>query len=150
MFWGIFFEWSLAEKYWIDTTHLDPRSGNLIFVFEMIAEIHLEKLKRYDASDETIFESVTYKLVKADELIARVAILEAENTPVKTPKFQLYLDYELAKAHEYLANATAETENYPKALLYYWKSWKHAQKAIKWANKEIGWHCYKRCCMWKH
>ena len=150
-----FIEWSLAEKLWTDATHLDPKYGGSVFRYEFIAEIHLEILKGYDTTAKSIYESVIYKLVKADELIVRVALSDAENTLVKTPNFQQKVDHELAKAHEYLTKAMGENEDYSKALLNYWKSWKHSQNAMKWANKEILKHHHKyyhhfKCWNWHH
>ena len=169
-------EYSLAEKYWDDTTHLSPRYGVVVFCHEYYAVKYLEiKLKIYDyyslqlekmivrweakGYDTTcleleldyirivipIYEEIIIKLVKADELIVNITLYDAENTPVKDPKYQIKVDWELEKANEYLMKATDEKANgdYSKAIIYYKLSWKHSQKAIKWANKE--WKCYWKC-----
>ncbi len=168
-----FIERSLREKYWKDATHLDPKHGTSVFCYEFVATLkmemydhyirHLEKTitrweaKGYDTTwlklklatvlnTQSTFESVIYQLVKADELIVRVALAEAENTPVKLPKFQGKFDKELAKANEYFLKAMEkiEDEDYSKAIRYFCKSWDHAQNAIKFANKEY------KCVCWHH
>jgi PKD repeat protein len=127
-----FLERSLAERYWTDTTHINPKYGDLVFICELITELKLARI----LTDQAIYERIMRKLVKADELIARIALLDAENSPVKTERYQRKYICELAKAHEYLTKALEENEDYSKAIYYYWKSWSHAQNAIKFANKE--------------
>ncbi len=169
-----FIKRSLREKYWKDATHLDPKHGTSVFCYEFVATLRIEKYdhyirhlekaiarweaKGYDTTwlklklatvlnAQSVFESVVYQLVKADELIVRVALSEAENTPVKLPKFQGKFDKELAKANKYFMKAMekVEDEDYSKAIRYFCKSWDHAQNAIKFANKE-----YKCFCLHHH
>jgi len=69
-----------------------------------------------------------------------VAINDVKNTPVQDLKFQEKVEKEIAKAEEELANAYAEIEagNPDKAIDDFRKAWKHAQLAIKFAQKIAG------------
>ncbi|MHA2272136.1 MAG: PKD domain-containing protein [Candidatus Hodarchaeales archaeon] len=169
-------ECSLYQTLWMDETHLDPYWGWCVFLFEHLAEVHLElrselyehlipileewiecwQAKGYDttwleaklARMQTllpVFEAALYKLAKADELLARVAITDAENTPVQNTKWQHKVDSFLLKANQHLANATTylEMEQFGTAICHYKVAWMFAQKAMKWATKSGsgGWGC---------
>ena len=101
----------------------------------MREDVHAPRHSDMDDFNKSLYENIAYKLVKADELIARISISDAENTPVKTQKFQQKVDRELEKAHEYLTKAMGENVDFSKISLYCLKSWRHAQSAIKFANK---------------
>ncbi|MFX1514497.1 MAG: PKD domain-containing protein, partial [Promethearchaeota archaeon] len=174
-------EFSLKEKYWEDSTHLNSKYGTWVFCHEYYVVKSLERLiRKYnleilvleemienwqaEGCDITdlelkleylqtvipIYESAIMKLVKADEIIAIVALFEAENLPVKNPGFQKKVDHHLEKANKYLMKAMEKVEDgeNSKAIIYFKLSWSHSQKAIKWANKEWkgGWkHRWKYC-----
>ena len=132
-------EKSLNEKYWIDLTHLDSRYGIIVFIHELIATSLMER-----SLNISQFESVILKLMKADELLAKIALEDAENTPVKNPEFQEKIDCYLAKAYYQMIKATesVESELYKSAILHYMLAWGYAQSVIKWANKECLCCCY--------
>lgn len=83
------------------------------------------------------FEEAIAKLVKADEKLARVAIVDAENMPVNDLDNQEMVDQEIAKAKEEFDKAKEKsTENESiKALSNYGEAWSHAQLAIKLAQR---------------
>ncbi|MFQ5979122.1 MAG: PKD domain-containing protein, partial [Candidatus Heimdallarchaeota archaeon] len=84
-----------------------------------------------------VFESALYKLAKADELLARVAIMDAEDMPVQNPKWQQKVDHLLTKTHEHMMKSAEYVENgqFIAAISHYKVAWKFAQDALKWAIK---------------
>ncbi|MFX1511400.1 MAG: PKD domain-containing protein, partial [Promethearchaeota archaeon] len=168
----VYIKLSLSEKLWVDTTHLDPKYGALVFQYELWAEIHLQirhklctyfipilehQINRLKAKgcDTTclelklarmyaalpVLESTIFKLVKADELIVRVAFADAESTTVQNPKWQTKVDHMLMKTREFMTKAAekVEEEHFATAICHYKVAWKFSQQAIKWATK--GCHC---------
>jgi PKD repeat protein len=106
-----------------------------------------EKLARMQALIP-VFEAALFKLAKADELLARVAIIDAENTPVQNSKWQAKVDCYLAQAAKHLAKAADRLEDghFASAICHYKLAWMSAQQAMKWANKTHCWCCC--CCCW--
>jgi hypothetical protein len=161
-------ECSLYQELWLDATHLDPYWGWCVFLYEHLAEVHLElrtelyehlipvleewiecwqakgcdttwleaKLARMQAL-LPVFEAALFKLAKADELLVRVAIADAENTPVQNAKWQHKVDSFLLNANQHLRNASTylEMEQFGTAICHYKVAWKFAQKAMTWATK---------------
>ncbi|MHA2369839.1 MAG: PKD domain-containing protein [Candidatus Hodarchaeales archaeon] len=161
-------EGSLYQELWLDATHLDPYWGWCVFLYEHLAEVHLElrtelyehlipvleewiecwqakgcdttwleaKLARMQAL-LPVFEAALFKLAKADELLVRVAIADAENTPVQNAKWQHKVDSFLLNANQHLRNASTylEMEQFGTAICHYKVAWKFAQKAMTWATK---------------
>ena len=84
------------------------------------------------------FNSSLAKLVKADELLAKIALKDAVNTPVKWSKFQKFVERRLGKAEGQIIKAEEKLENncYISAIKHYKLAWKYAQNAIKFAEKE--------------
>ena len=97
-----------------------------------------------------VFEAALYELAKADELLARVAMTDAENTPVQNPKWQHKVDTFLMKANQHMTNAAdcLEMDEFGTAICHYKVAWMFAQKAMKWANKSGsgGWGCWGWGC----
>ncbi len=87
--------------------------------------------------ENQVFESIILKLVKADELIARVALEDAENTPVGNDKLQDIVDCKLSKANGLLLSAQdlLDSGNYSEAISCHKLSWTSSQCAIKLAKK---------------
>ncbi|MFW9917240.1 MAG: PKD domain-containing protein, partial [Candidatus Thorarchaeota archaeon] len=111
-----------------------------------------EKLARMQALIP-VFEAALFKLAKADELLARVAIMDAENTPVQNSKWQAKVERYLAKAAKHMAKAADRLENghFASAICHYKLAWMSAQQAIKWAAEtwhchwHYHWHCHCHC-----
>ncbi|MHA2007754.1 MAG: PKD domain-containing protein [Promethearchaeota archaeon] len=131
-----FIEMSLCEQLWIDSSHLNPHLGGLVFIFEMIAVKYLQKF-----APTELIEGIIIKLAKADEVLAKNALEEAKNIEVINPKFQWKYDYCISKADEHISEAAVHLENqeYLCAMVHYYNSWKYAQRAERWANKEHHW-----------
>jgi PKD repeat protein len=104
-----------------------------------------EKLARMQAL-VPVFEAALFKLAKADELLARIAIMGAENTPVQNSKWQHKVDCYLAKAARHMTKAAERLEegHFAAAICHYKTAWMFAQQAMKWANKTHS-HCW---CWW--
>ncbi|MBN1800862.1 MAG: PKD domain-containing protein, partial [Candidatus Lokiarchaeota archaeon] len=84
-----------------------------------------------------VHESIILKLIKADELLSRIALEDAQNTPVENGKFQNIVDHKLSKANDYilLAQDHLDSGNYSEAISCYKLSWIYSQCAIKFAKK---------------
>ncbi|MFQ5980489.1 MAG: PKD domain-containing protein [Candidatus Heimdallarchaeota archaeon] len=93
-----------------------------------------------------VFETALFKLAKADELLVRVAIMDAANTPVQNSKWQAKVDCYLAKAADHMTKAADRLEagRFASAIWHYKIAWMSAQQAMKWANK-TGSGC---SCLW--
>jgi len=133
-----FIEKSLTDKYWVDDSHLNPKCGLLVFVYEIIA---IKWMTNFPVME--IFAGVIQKLITADQLLADIAIAEAEKMEVKEYKFQCIYEFYIKKAKEHQSNAL---EAYNDGFLvcsasHYLMAWKYAQFAIKFANKEFSCHC---------
>jgi len=72
------------------------------------------------------------KLTKADQLLAKVALYDAENAPVKNPNNAKTVGLQISKAKEQLIKA--EQESSDKAIIRLAISWLRSQLAIKFAN----------------
>jgi PKD repeat protein len=133
-----FIKKSLCEDLWLNATHLNPRKGWLVFVFETIAIRYFEKFLLTE-SNKYIIE----KLVRADEMLAIFALEDAKNTNIINPKFKEKYKFYLLKSEQHLNEAMIKFENeeFICAMIHYLISWKYAQFAMKWANKII--HCCK-------
>jgi ferredoxin-fold anticodon binding domain-containing protein len=85
---------------------------------------------------KNVFKEVITKLVKADQLLVKVAIFDAKNTPTQNPKFQKMVEFQIKKAEEELIKAEKElSQNKPdKVVMRLSKAWLHAQLAIKFAD----------------
>jgi hypothetical protein len=130
---------SLSDKFWIDELHINPNHAHLVYIFEMIAVKYMLKFP-----SSPIFTDCINKLVKADEILARVIIIKAMNTPVLRPEFQDHYDRCITRAQNEIEKAASHVENKEvcKAIMHYLIAWEYAQFAIKWANKKN--HCRHR------
>lgn len=135
-------------KLWIDEVHLQSKNGHKVFSDQKKTVDKLAKLLKEDAKGkgkkyvplspgavDAINEAIFLILV-SDQVIAQIAIEEAESTPVQDPKKQGKVDKELAKAHEDLSKAQEELYkgHHGHAIDNYRKAWEHAVKAIKHAS----------------
>jgi PKD repeat protein len=150
--WRVFFYEFLAE------IHLEIRSKLYNHLIPMLENwIVCLQAKGYDTTwlDEKltrmqalvpVFETALFKLAKADELLARVAIMDAESAPVQNPKWQAKVDCYLAKATKHMTKAADRLEDgrFASAIWHYKIAWMSAQQAMKWANK-TGSGC---SCLW--
>jgi hypothetical protein len=132
---------SLKGSLWIDDWHLAVKHGKKIFHEEHTAVKHIQKeTKKKSTPDEvkTIYVEVISDLVKADELLAKVAIKDAKNTPISDPHKGKIVNHEIEMAEKELAKAYEELEKDrpDKAIKKFEKAWEHAQHAIKHAQKE--------------
>jgi hypothetical protein len=78
-------------------------------------------------------DAIANLLVKADEMLARIALEDAKETPVKDPSNQAKFDSEIAKSEASMARAYAEWEllEYEDAICRFLRAWEHAQRAIR-------------------
>jgi len=136
---------SLSPSLWTDASRLDPKHGHKVFdeqkkAVKELLKITSEKGKHADSVIKDEIEVVIDKITKADELLAKISICDAKNTPVSDPKFQEKVDKEIEKAEEELTKAYLELadDKSDKAIDHFKKAWKHAQLAIKFARKETG------------
>jgi PKD repeat protein len=150
--WRVFFYEFLAE------IHLEIRSKLYSHFIPMLEDwIECLQAKGYDTTwlDEKltrmqalvpVFEAALFKLAKADELLARVAIMDAASTPVQNSKWQAKVDCYLAKATGHMTKAVDRLEagRFASAIWHYKIAWTYAQQAMKWANK-TGSGC---SCLW--
>jgi len=76
-------------------------------------------------------------LVKADELLARLAIQDAKDTPIRDPDQVKEVQHAIANAEKELARASHEWEQheYDDAIQHFKHAWKHAQHAIEKARR---------------
>jgi len=136
-----------------------PKSGIMVFHYEKVAvglmmpkpkleefEIpewlenreELKDFKDWKISEElkSVFEKVIRKLVKADQILAKIAIFDAKNTPVQDSKFQRIVEKQIELAKKEIQKAEKELEKGrpDKAIMRLAKSWLHSQLAIKFAD----------------
>jgi len=121
---------------------LGPKIGLRVFHEEYIAaKLMFEELRgrpRIPEEIKLVFQEVINKLIKADQLLAKVAVFDAENIPIQNPKFTKIVEHQISKAKEELIKAEQElAKNRPsKAIMRLGKAWLYAQFAIKFANLE--------------
>ena len=147
------------RPWWVDGAHLDPKGGKHVFSEEKHATKLLVKhgkgtvkdlrvnVCRLDAKRWTPAERATLNaecdaianlLVKADELLARIALADALETPVKDPKHEKHVQHEIDKSQKELAKAYKEWDEhkYDHAIDHFKHAWEHAQHAIRDAMKK--------------
>jgi hypothetical protein len=113
-----------------------PKSGLKVFGEEYLAVKLLQKIitakpKLSDTNKEIINQAID-ELVRADLLLAKVAISEAKNTIVQNPKLQQAVKNQILNAEENFAKTAAFVGTQPdKAILNLVISWFRAQIAIK-------------------
>ncbi|MBI4708837.1 MAG: Ig-like domain-containing protein, partial [Candidatus Portnoybacteria bacterium] len=85
---------------------------------------------------KTIFNQVIGELVKADKLLAKVAIYDAENAPVIDSKFEKNVEWRINESKKSLAKAEeAILRGRPdKAIIEFAHSWLYAQIALRFAD----------------
>ena len=136
------------EKGWVNDSQLDPKHGQKVFDREKHAVKELMHVLKDETKGknkvspgaETAATTAIADLVLADQMLAQVALAEAQDAVVVDPtRRQEKVDKEIAKADKELAKGDSEgNKNKPKsdkAIDHYKKSWKHSQKAIKFAAK---------------
>ncbi len=130
---------SLDANLWIDAIRLDPGKGEKVFDLNKKAVNELLKsIKQHKLSDavKSSFEQIISALVEADEILARMAINKAKNTPVQNSKKENKINQLIQQAEESINNADGYSEDNPdKAIEELGLAWKYAQKAIALANK---------------
>jgi parallel beta-helix repeat protein len=139
---------SLADRLWIDDSHLCSAAtgGALVFDMEKAAVLKLEIAKRIDPSIEDEIEAVIDKLTNADKLLCIIAINDAKSIDVENARKQKIVGREIAKAEERLDKAYEylERDMPVQATTYFKLSWMHAQTAIKFAQTtgvaSLTWH----------
>ena len=82
-------------------------------------------------------DAIANLLVKADEILARIALEEAMETPVKDPGNQGRFDREIGRSERSLAEAYEQWNllEYGDAICDFLRAWQHAQRAIEIARK---------------
>lgn len=149
---------SLNENLWIDDSHLiffekgncenlnlekllnrdelDIDGIGLKCLKSGIAVFYYEKVAAKLMMSRPIFKPIIEKLVRADETLAQVSLLDAKDTPINNQKLQKIVENQIKKAEEEIQKAEKELEkNKPdKAVTRLAKSWLHSQLAVKLAN----------------
>jgi hypothetical protein len=115
---------SLAPELWVDENHLSPKKGDKVFYEEKKAVYEIEKLCEIEFQGE-VCERLIGMLVRADSMLARIAIDEAKAAN-GDPKEIKEAEKEFAKALEELANG-----NPKEAIEHFKHAWEHAMKAIQ-------------------
>jgi PKD repeat protein len=136
---------SLDETLWPDDSHLEIQHGHKVFAeekkaVEKLLKIVEEKGEHADTPIVAEVRAVIDEMLRADALIAKIIIDEAEHTAVNNPDNQEKMAHELAKAKEEMlkANEKAGQGEPDKAVDHFRKAWEHTQKAIKSAVEEQG------------
>jgi hypothetical protein len=131
---------SLNENLWVDDTHLNPRRGFKVFCQELVAVAMMKKTAKCEDID---FSFVIEKLIKADEILAQVAINDAEDSEVKCEKYEKKVDWWITKANKLMTRAedAFEEGHFIRVISNYRLAWKFAQFAMRLANKD----CRRRC-----
>jgi len=117
-----------------------PKIGIRVFHQEYLAtKLMFKELGGKSKISEKLkdaFKEAISKLVKTDQLLAKIAIYDAKNTSIQNPKFQKIVKSQIKKAEEELLKAEKEiSQNRPdKAIMRFSKAWLYAQLAIKFAN----------------
>ena len=117
-----------------------PKSGLMVFADERAAVKRLQDIvsDKHKISKEIkdALNQVVGELIRADELLAKVAIYDAENISVDNSKMQKKIEQQIEKAEEQLVKARGYlSKNKPdKAIAKLADSWLHAQLAVKFAD----------------
>lgn len=133
---------SLASKLWVDASRLSQKFGHKVFDNEKQAIKELNKIledkgQHKDSSVKDSLKAIIDKIVKSDELLAKVAIYDAKAAKIKSIKFKKIVAKEINKAEKELAKGQQEAAsgNADKAIDLFKSSWLHSQLAIKFAVK---------------
>jgi hypothetical protein len=116
---------SLVLAFWQDETHVVPRRANRVFEEEQQAVHMLLELVEAKESgiDESLLTQATHRLVKADRLLAEVAIMET--TAVGANPYGLNRCWQTLKE----GDALAAHNKCQQAIEHYRQAWKQAQHA---------------------
>jgi len=147
---------SLRPEYWIDGAHLNAKHGGKVFDEERAA-LHALLRKGGAAKDSPIrcelerrlwtkteqsdlgkrCERIANLLLEADEVLARVALDDAQNAAIKNPKKADDVMHKIAGGERELSKAFEawNDRRYDKAIDRFRDAWKHAQEALKQAAK---------------
>lgn len=130
-------ESSLGAGLWADASHLDQKQGHKVFdsdkqAIKSLLKIIEEKGNHEDPEIAAGLQSVVDGFVKADALLTKVAISDAEKVKSDKPKTQEKIDSEISKAKADLEKAAQElaTSDPDKAIDDLKKSWDSAQLAM--------------------
>ncbi len=150
-------------RLWIDETHLDPKHGHKVFDEERKAVKDLvcrgERDDDHDDDDDDgRSPGMTWRaldprkwndteraaldaechlianlLVKADEILALVALQDAKDTPIQNPENAKHVQHEIEKSEKELKKAFEAWKglDYADAIKDFGKAWKHAEHAIR-------------------
>ena len=120
----------------LDKDELDLDNLGLKCLKSGIVVFHYERMAVKLMMPKPVLKPVIEKLVKADKLLAQVSLFDAQNTPIKNPKFQKIVENQIKKAEQEIESAEKEWEkNRPdKTIMRLAKSWLHSQLAIRLAN----------------
>ncbi len=82
-------------------------------------------------------DAIANLLVKADEILARIALEEAKETPVREPRNQGRVDRDIGRAERALVRGRAawDDSEYGDAIRQFRKGWEHAQRAMRLAMR---------------
>ncbi len=107
---------------------------------EFTAQCRLNPARWTDAEQATLDAEcarVAGLLVRADEVLARTALEEARDTPVRDPRMQEEVERELGRSERLLSDGleAGDRNEYVRAICHFLRSWHHAQRAKVLAQK---------------
>ena len=127
-----FIKKSLKDKLWVDETHLNPKTGDLVFLREHAAVENMGRnlLKPWMPKGvKGVFREVIDDLVRADEILAITALEQAKAYKGTSDA----VDMEIGLAEENLKEAYNELDDpldKDNAILRFERVWEHSQRAI--------------------
>jgi len=153
-----FINQSLNENLWIDDSHLvffkrgncenlnleklldkdelDLDNLGLKCLKSGVVVFYFERLTVKSMMPKPTLEPIIEKLIRADKILSQFSLIDAQNTPIKNPKFQKIVKNQIKKAEQEIQKAEKELEKDKpdKAIMRLAKSWLHSQLAIKLAS----------------
>ena len=113
---------SLNPAYWVDQTHLQPRSGNTAMNEEKLSAGKLQEIMQTKKCpvDPSVLQGFIDRIVKCDRLLAVICIQEAARAGLSPKKVAEDLDL-VAKG-----DAEAAAGHCENAIEHYRNAWRHA------------------------
>jgi uncharacterized repeat protein (TIGR01451 family) len=128
---------SLADRLWVDDSHLCSArmAGAFVFDMEKAAVLNLKTAERIEPAIEDEIEAVIDKLTEADKLLCIIAINDAKSIEVGNPWKKKIVDREILRAEKQLewAYKYLDKDMPAWAITYFKLSWIYAQRAINFA-----------------
>jgi len=132
---------SLNIDLWSDATHPEAKHGHKVFDEDKKAVKSLMKVVKKGGTCAANAQDAIDLMIEVDEMLAQIAIGEAEEAQCDNNKCQKEIDKalkEMGKAQKEPNHMKkgAPDPKYDKAIDHYKHAWKHALKAMKKAAKK--------------